>query len=495
MLTTLFSLPTHVFLEDLQIESHLLTLVLGSTLTQVPCPVCGLPSSRIHSRYMRTLADLPCQRRAVRLQVQVRRFFCDAPGCSRQTFAEPFPDLAPRFARRTSRQAESLRTFASALGGRAGMRLVKRLSMPTSRFTLVRLIRQTSTPPRSTPRVLGVDDFAWKKGDRYGTILVDLQAHCVVDVLPDREAETFVTWLKAHPGVLVIARDRAGNYADGARRGAPKAIQVGDRFHLLLNLRTALQRLFERKQDGLHRLVAQEKEARMPEASSEPPAVGDPLPSGASPLTATEAQRQARRARRKNRYEEVIKLHQQGASQVAIATLVGLHRDTVRRYLNAASFPEIVRPGKRIKLDPYKAYLRERWAQGVHNSKQLLAALREHGYQQGETIVYDYVRSPRERPEWREAYTSTKKQQAPSTSQSDLSAREAAWLFACNPQKLRLTQVFKLDHVRRSEEELEIAYQLAQDFRVMVTRQQEATLGRWLKEAKDSGIPELRSLP
>ncbi len=494
MYTTLFSLPTTVLLEDLQIESHLLTLVLGSTLTQVPCPVCDQPSSRIHSRYMRTLADLPCQGRAVRLQVQVRRFFCDVPTCSRKTFAEQFPLLAPAYARRTSRQAESLRSIASALGGRAGMRLVKRLSMPTSRFTLVRLIRQAPTPPRRTPRVLGVDDFAWKKGDRYGTLLVDLQAHRVVDVLPDREAETFVIWLKAHPGVLVIARDRAGNYADGARRGAPKAIQVGDRFHLLLNLTTALQRFFERKQERLQRLAAQEKAARMPEASSEPPAVADPTASRGSPLTVTEAQRQGRRARRKNRYDEVIKLHQQGASQVAIATLVGLHRDTVRRYINAASFPEIVRPGKRSKLDPYKAYLRERWAAGQHNSKQLLAELREQGYRQGETIVYDYLRSMRDRPEWREAYTSTKKQQAHSTSQSDLSAREAAWLFACNPQKLRLTQVFKLDHVRRSEEELEIAYQLAQDFRVMVTRQQEANLGRWLKEAQDSGIAELRSL-
>ncbi len=494
MYTTLFSLPTTVLLEDLQIESHLLTLVLGSTLTQVPCPVCDQPSSRIHSRYMRTLADLPCQGRAVRLQVQVRRFFCDVPTCSRKTFAEQFPLLAPAYARRTSRQAESLRSIASALGGRAGMRLVKRLSMPTSRFTLVRLIRQAPTPPRRTPRVLGVDDFAWKKGDRYGTLLVDLQAHRVVDVLPDREAETFVTWLKAHPGVQVIARDRAGNYADGARRGAPKAIQVGDRFHLLLNLTTALQRFFERKQERLQRLAAQEKAARMREPLSEPPAVADPTASRGSPLTVTEAQRQGRRARRKHRYDEVIKLHQQGASQVAIATLVGLHRDTVRRYINAASFPEIVRPGKRSKLDPYKAYLRERWAAGQHNSKQLLAELREQGYRQGETIVYDYLRSMRERPEWREAYTSTKKQQAHATSQSDLSAREAAWLFACNPQKLRLTQVFKLDHVRRSEEELEIAYQLAQDFCVMVTRQQEANLGRWLQEAQDSGIAELRSL-
>jgi hypothetical protein len=137
---------------------------------------------------------------------------------------------------------------------------------------------------------------------------------------------------------------------------------------------------------------------------------------------------------------------------------VGLHRDTVRRYINAASFPEIVRPGKRSKPDTYKAYLRERWAAGQRNIKQLLAELRELGYWQGETIVYDYLRSLRERPQWREAYTSTKKKQAHSLSQPDLSARQAAWLFACNPQKLLLMQVFKLDHVRRSEEELEIAY-------------------------------------
>lgn len=494
MFTTLFSLPADLHLEDVLIENGLLTFILLSTRTEVQCPDCAQPSSRVHSRYRRTLADLPCQGLAVRLHLQVRRFFCNEPTCARKTFAEPFASLAPAYARRTSRQATSLRAVGAALGGRAGMRLVKALAMPTSRFTLLRLLRRTSLPPSRTPRVLGLDDFAWKKGDRYGTILVDLEAHRTVDVLPDREAETVVIWLKTHPGIEVISRDRAGTYADAARRGAPKATQVADRFHLLLNLRTALQKLFERKQDRMPRLAVQEKAARLPEPSVEPVAAPALPISPALPLTATQAQQQGRRARRQSRYEEVIKLHKQGTSQVAIAALLGLHRDTVRRYINAPAFPEIVRPGKRSKLDPYKAYLQERWASGQCTVKQLVAELRERGYRQGETIVYDYLRSLRERPAWLEAYSSKKKKQAHSTSQSDLSAREAAWLFACNPQKLRLGQLITLDRLRRCEEELETAYQLAQDFRVMVTKRQEGILGRWLKEAKDSGIAELRSL-
>jgi transposase len=492
----LFSLPAHLLVEDVLIEDQVLTLLITSTLPEMPCPDCRQPSSRVHSRYTRTLADLPCQERAVRLLIQVRRFFCDGPACTRKTFAEAFDGVAPKYARRTSRQAESLRSIAYALGGRAGARQVKRLSMPTSRYTLIRLLRRASALPFPTPQVLGVDDFAWKKGDRYGTILVDLEAHRVVDLLPDREAETFVTWLKTHPGVKIISRDRAGTYAEGARRGAPKAIQVADRFHLLLNLRTALQKLFERRQDSLQPLAVEEQAARLSAPTHEFIAVPAPPAPEASPLTPTEAQRQGSRARRKRRYDEVITLHQQGASQVAIAALVGLHRDTVRRYINAASFPEIVRPGKRSKLDPHKAYLQERWAAGHRNSKQLVAELRERGYQQGETIVYDYLRSMRGQPAWREASaaTLTLKTHSHAASSSSLSAREAAWLFASNPQKLRLTQAVKLDQVRRSDERLEAAYQLAQDFRVMVTRRQEDALPRWLNEAKGSGIAELQSL-
>jgi transposase len=278
----------------------------------------------------------------------------------------------------------------------------------------------------------------------------------------------------------------------GRKRAAAMWYLVG--LPSYLNLTTALQKLFERKQDSLQRLAAEDKAERM--AASLDKTAARPAPSApeTSPLTATEARRQARRARRQSRYEEVIKLHQQGASQVAIAVLVGLDRDTVRRYINSAGFPEIVRPGKRSKLDPYKPYLRARWAEGARNIKHLLAELRERGYRHGETIVYDYLRSMRKQSAQQQAAPASGKKLAHVGSRLSLSAREAAWLFACNPQRLRLAQVVKLDRVRRSEEELATVYQLAQDFRVMVTRRQADVLDRWLTEAKGSGTTELQSL-
>jgi transposase len=479
---------------DITVDSSAktITAVAATTSPQASCPVCHQPSSKVQSRYVRTLADLPCSGQQVRWLVRVRRFWCLNAGCPRKIFSERLPTCAPAYARRTTRQAESLHELAVTAGGKSGQYLARRQGMPASRDTLLRLTRRRQLAAAPTPRVLGVDDFAWKKRHRYGTILVDLEKHQVVDVLPDREAETLITWLREHPQVEIITRDRSGSYADAARRGAPQATQVSDRFHLLVNLQSALIRLFDRKHDLLKVVAAEEHALREPHAQAAL-ATASPRSAEPKPLPLKEVQRQARRTRRQTRYEEVLKLHTQGASQRAIASRLGLHRETVRRYLAAPAFPEIVRPKRKSKLDPYKDYLHQRWAAGQHNITHLVSEIRARGYRGSATIVHGYLRPYRQHPEWLQMRQHDIQQGARSGDPTPLSAREAAWLFVCNPRKLTLRQVWQLEPLRLHDEGLARAYHLTQDFRTMVVQRQVAVLHRWLQEAQQSGIAELRS--
>ncbi|HLZ60459.1 MAG TPA: ISL3 family transposase, partial [Ktedonosporobacter sp.] len=239
-------------------ETKMITATSQTTSREAFCPVCQQPAYRVHSHYVRTLADLPCSGQQVRWLVQVRRFWCENTQCQRVIFTERLPTCAPAYARRTVQQATVLCEVAFALGGKGGERIAKLLSMATSHDTLLRLMQRAEPPAVTAPRILGLDDFAWKKGDRYGTLIIDQEAHKVVDVLPDRDAETVTKWLQEHPGAQIISRDRAGAYADGARKGAPHARQIADRFHLLVNLHRAMLRFFERKHEILKRILKQE---------------------------------------------------------------------------------------------------------------------------------------------------------------------------------------------------------------------------------------------
>ncbi len=360
-------------LDYIEASDSMMVATVTSTMARAKCPSCGQVAERRHSQYLRTLADLPFAERHVQVRLHVRRFFCDNPLCQRKTFTERLPDFAPTSARRTKRLAEMQAIVALTLGGEAGARLGGRLQMPVSPDTLLRLIRRRETPGTVTPRWLGIDDWAWKKGHRYGTILVDLERRCPVELLPDRAATTVAAWLKVHPGVEIISRDRAGAYAEGATQGAPDAIQVADRWHLLSNLREAVQRLLDRHHKSLPTLPKLELNPREP--ASVPlavPAVGSAGPEVAAHVRPTRAERvrQEHRARRLERYSQVVALRQRGVSIRAIALQMDLDRRTVRRWIHADAFPEIAqrRPKPSI-LDPWKPYLHERWEQGQHRNE------------------------------------------------------------------------------------------------------------------------------
>src|SRR2546430_8650699 len=371
---------TLLHMEACEVDETAAQIILRVQSTQIsaPCPLCATPARRIHSDYGRTLADLPWAQYRVYLQLRVRKWFCRNRACPRPIFTERLPTVAAPWARRTLRLAQRLLALGVALGGKAGVRLGHAWDVRVSRNTLLRLLRCQPEPEAPTPTVLGVDDWALRKGHTYGTILVDLERRQPIALLPDRTADTVAQWLREHPGVEVIARDRASAYAEGARQGAPQALQVADRFHLVQNLAEALEEVFTthgRVLDAVNAAMRQQP-VSLPDGT-----VAVPVP---PPATPPRAQQQAtqRAAQRQATYDAVWTLHRQGWTVPAIAAQVGHSRHTIERYLRMPTWPVPQHRSTygRSVLNPYKAYLLERWNAGCRTAMQLFRELRPQGY-------------------------------------------------------------------------------------------------------------------
>ncbi|MFE2423446.1 ISL3 family transposase [Streptomyces hokutonensis] len=343
------------------------------------CPSCGRLGRRVHSRYRRRLAERPVAGRPLVISLQVRRFFCEWAGCRRRTFVEQVPDLSERYRRHSVGLRQWTRAVATFLGGRPGQRLCQTLQFPAGRTHLLGLLAAPPVAERA-PRVLGVDEFAFRKGWRYGTVLVDVEAAQVVDVLPDRDAATFAAWLRGHPGAEIICRDRATAYFTAIREAAPDVQEIADRWHLLHNLSAAVEKTCHQHRPCLRKRVDEEREAA-------PRKIINPLPPPTLPPTKMAV-------RTVDRYSDIHRLLGEGCSISAIARRLHLDRKTVRHFRDTdldtlLASSRMGRP--KGVLEPFTAYITERFTEGVTSPTDLYREIRDRGYQGSDQPVRTYV--------------------------------------------------------------------------------------------------------
>ncbi|MFQ6242252.1 ISL3 family transposase [Sinorhizobium meliloti] len=449
-------------------------LVARPTASETSCPCCGSRTSRVHSHYQRRLADLPWHGRVVEVQLQARRWRCINPECPRKIFTERLPETVLPKARRMTRLCEHHLAIGFAAGGEPGSRLSRKLGMPVSGDTLLRMVRVAACEPISAPRVVGVDDWAWRKGQRYGTIICDLERNRVLDLLPDRNADTLASWLGRYPGIEVIARDRAGVYAEGARRGAPNAIQVADRFHLLQNLGQALRLVVDRNRVAVNAAGKAIVAGTVDHDDAEKAAVSAP--------TGLERLRQDRRDQRRERHEEIRYLHRAGMSPRQIAPRLGISVRTVERWLAAGGEPEHRRSeSQSTTTEPFRKYLEKRWQEGQRNGAQLWEEIKQMGFRGGRATVYRWTAKRKEKP----TSTSTPKhvrERAPSR-------RECVWFLSRDAATLDERAGRFLRHLYEHAPKLETASELAGRFAALIRGDDENDdLERWIADARDSEL-------
>ena len=382
--STLLPDVSEVALESIRSDRSTIKLLVRVARTEAVCPRCSHRSSRVHSRYERKLADLPWNGVPVQVILHTRRFFCKTEGCGQSVFTERLPNTVAPYARTTKRLSEAMEGFVMALGGEAGARLARRVGVQTSGDTLIRQLRHRAVGATATPRMLGIDDWAWRKGQRYGTILCDLERHKVIDLLPDRSTDTVKAWLATHAGIEIVSRDRASAYAEAARDCIPEAVQVADRWHLLKNLNEALHQIVQSK----HALLSQA--ARAVHARDHAQVPIQPHPPKAP--TRLEQTSQGNRNRRLALYKSLMKLVRQGMSQGEISRTLGIDRRTVRRWAGAGRFPERARVRRRSSLDFFADYLRRRYVEdSCHNAAQLWRELCEQGFRGSSSLVRHWI--------------------------------------------------------------------------------------------------------
>ena len=482
--------PANLKLQQVKARACTATICVQATARAARCPLCRQTSDRIHSRYLRKLADLPSQGQAIDIRLGVRRFFCSGADCPRRIFAERLP-FAAAFARTTSRLRDIHAEIGLFLGGEAGARLASRLAAPTSPDTLLRRIRQAALTIAQPVRVLGIDDWAFRRGQRYGTILCDLERRRPVDLLPERSAAALRDWLRAHPEVEIISRDRADDYIKGATEGAPQAVQVADRWHLLRNLGDAMRRMVDRLGGKLRQAVGAFQQAIATQATTESPGTPTPVstPQEAPRPTRYTQRQHERRQRRLERYEQVKALHRQGLGFRAIGRQLGLDRATVRRFAQSETFPE--RALRRIprRTDSVADFIRRRWQEGCRNAAQLFEELKAQGFDGS----YYMVR--RRLARWRRRADNTQRGgEDDAALWKRFSPRQLVRLLLKPGPELSEAERSLRERLEQHDGDLCKAGELGRQFREMIRGRKAESWTEWIGQSQQATVPaELRS--
>ncbi|OKI09030.1 transposase [Streptomyces sp. CB02056] len=447
---TVFSGLMPLVIEDVLDEGEVIRVVARTQDGPAPCPLCGAPTDRVHGFHHRTVADVPADGRRVLVVVRVRRLACPVLGCRRQTFREQVPSLLERYQRRTNRLTSQLGSMVKELAGRAASRLLEVLGAPASRSTALRVLLRVPLPARRVPRVLGVDDFALRRRCRYATVLIDAESGERIDVLPGRGAEALETWLREHPGVEVVCRDGSGAYGEAVRRALPKAVQVGDRWHIWRNLCEAVL-----------------KEVRAHSACWA--TANPPRPEGVREVTTRE------------RWSQVHDLLGKGVGLLECARRLGLALNTVKRYARVPE-PEGLRRAPQYRptlVDPYRGHLRTRRAKDpAVPVLHLFREIQELGYTGSLNLLYRYITQGRAEGD------------RPVTS-----PRRLARLMLTRPDRLRDKDTDLLQALTAACPEMTELSRLIRSFAELLVPApgNDAHLTEWITAARAAGLPHLQS--
>ncbi len=496
ILSACFGLSENMAITAVHPTALTLTIDLACSDLTACCPLCHQFSERVHSKYQRTVADVPCGGRRVLLRLTVRKYICHTGDCLRSIFTERLLELVQSYARMTNRWREWIEAISRAASGEVGARLAEHLGMCVSPTTILRRLMALFTSPPGEISVLGIDDWSFRRGRKFGTILVDLTTHAIIDLLPDRSAETAAAWMRLHPEIEIVSRDRGEDYASAARLGAPQARQVADRFHLAKNLTEIVEEILARcraeirqalkPQDAPSSELQEEEKAEQAPALPSQPQDPDPL-AGSAHL--------ARHAERSDRSQQLIELQKEGLTTKEIARRLGMAERTVRYWLKRGipyGNAELRRKG-RNRIDPYIAYVTTRWNQGEHHGLTLFRELQTQGYKGGSRSVYRFLERLRGYP----ASTKGRAEHAqtlPETPLQQFSSQKAVWLFVRDPSDLEKTEQEELAAICQASPTANTVSELVQDFMLMLRQREGERLDTWLENVRKSKIHELQRL-